>query len=106
MWRKNWERLKVVAHSPSLKIDICVESLSQVDFRGTPLDTKCGLVYSSFNIQTTDSLYDVKLALTSFEARKAIQNLRAGDDALTEDFVERAYFRLWTNAASDVQRIA
>jgi hypothetical protein len=91
---------------PFAEIDISVESLSQVDFRDTPLDTKCGLVHSSSNIQTTDSLYDVKLALTSFEARKAIQNVRAGDDALMEDFVERAYFRLWTNAASDVQRIA
>jgi hypothetical protein len=106
MWRKNWELLKVRAHSALLKIDIAVKSLSQVDFRDTPLDIKCGLVHSSSHPQTTNSLYDVKLALTSFDARKASQNVKAGDDALTEDFVEQAYFRLWTNAASEVQRTA
>ena len=83
-----------------------MKTLSQVDFRETPLDMKCGLVHSISHGQTTDRLYDVKLALTSFDGRKTSGNLEAGDDALTEDFVERAYFRLWTNTASELRREA
>jgi hypothetical protein len=80
-----------------------VRGLPQVDFRETPLDMKCGLVHSISHSQTTDSLYDVKIALTSFDGRKTSGNSEGEDDALSDDFVERVYFRLWTNAASSAR---
>lgn len=64
----------------------------------TPLDVKCGLVHSIIEGNSADALHDVKLALTSFAARKKVGNVDLADEVLTEDFVERAHFRLWTGA--------
>ena len=47
--------------------------------------------------QTADALFDIKLALTSFDVRNKSGSVHE-DDVLTQDFVERALFRLWTGA--------
>jgi hypothetical protein len=44
-----------------------------------------------------DTLFDVKLAFSSFNLKKN-GNVNATDDVLNEDFVEKAQFRLWTSA--------
>ena len=54
--------------------------------------------------QTTDRLFDVKLALSSFAVRKKSEILDTREHALTEEFVERAQFRLWATARSPGQK--
>ena len=71
-----------------------------MDGRETPLDTKCGLTYNIFKGRSVDSLYDVKLTLSAFNARERTNSLHCADDILTADFVERAQFRLWAGATS------
>lgn len=83
-----------------LIVDIAVQEISQVDLRETPLDTKCALIHGISSANGADSLFDVKLALTSFGARKKSVNLQPADESLTEDFVERVQFRLWTGGKS------
>ena len=83
-----------------LILDIAVQEISQVDLRETPLDTKCGLIHGISTGEVSDTLFDVKLALTSFGARKKSANLQPADENLTEDFVERVQFRLWSGNKS------
>jgi hypothetical protein len=81
---------KVQIFCISLILDIAIQEISRVDLRETPLDTKCGLIHGISTGEVADTLFDVKLALTSFSARKS----------LTEDFVERVQFRPWTSSKS------
>jgi hypothetical protein len=83
-----------------------VKGLTQVNFRETIFDVKCGLIRSISRGQTTDELYGVKLALAGSVGRKNAGNVATGDDAFGEDFVEKAYLRLWTNAASEGRYIS
>ena len=76
-----------------------MQTISQVDANESPLDIRCGLMRSISEVQTTDRLFDVKLAL-SFAVRRKSGVLDTREDALTEDFVERAQFRLWASARS------
>lgn len=75
-------------------------TISHVDVCESPLDIKCGLIRSISEGQTTDRLFDVKLALSSFAVRKKSGTLDTREDALTEDFVERAQFRLCASVRS------
>lgn len=83
-----------------MTLDVTVESLAHVSGRETSLDTKCGLTYNIFNRSSINSLYDVKLALSAFNAREKTCSLHKADDILTTYFVERAQFRLWSGATS------
>jgi hypothetical protein len=83
-----------------LIIDIAVQEISQVDLRETPLDAKCGLIHGISSADGADTLFDVKLALTSFAARKKSVNLQPADESLTEEFVNRVLLRLWTGGKS------
>lgn len=74
-----------------------MQTISHVDINETPLDIKCGLVHNIAKAQTADALFDIKLALTSFDVRDKSGSVQE-DDVLTQDFVERAQFRLWTGA--------
>jgi hypothetical protein len=74
--------------------------MAQVNARETPLDTKCGLIHNISSGQFADSLYDVKLTLSAFDARERIINLQSADNILTKNSVERAQFRLWAGAKS------
>jgi len=80
-----------------LTVDVTVQTISQVDVNERPLDTKCGLIHNISQMRMADSLFDVKLAFSSFNIKKN-GNLNATDDALNDDFVEKAQFRLWTSA--------
>ena len=51
--------------------------MSQVDWESS-LDVKCGLVDDISQGETVDKLFDVKLALTSFDTRR-----KGGTDVLT-----------------------
>jgi len=55
-------------------------------------------MYNITRADTADTLFDVKLALTSFDVRKKSGNVDETDVVLTRDFVEKASFRLWTGA--------
>lgn len=74
-----------------------MQTISQVDASESPLDIKCGLMRSISQVQTTDGLFDVKLALSSFAVRNKSRILDTKEDSLTVDFVERAQFRLWAS---------
>ncbi len=74
--------------------------MAQVNVRETPLDTKCGLMHNISKGLSADSLYDVKLTLSAFDARERITNLQIPDNILTRTSVERAQFRLWTSPKS------
>jgi hypothetical protein len=78
--------------------DLAVLSMSQADVSENPLDSKCGLMHGISQVRTADALFDVKLALTSFDVRKRSTTLYSTDDVLKDDFVERVQFRLWTTA--------
>lgn len=75
--------------------DIAVQAISEVDTGETTLDMKCGLMYNLSHAETTDALYDVKLAFTSYEARRKAHIAATPDEAWMENFIERAQFRLW-----------
>lgn len=62
------------------------------------VDFRCGILHLISNATTADSLYDLKLALSNFEVREKAGKLESVDDPMTEDFVEQARFRLWSNA--------
>lgn len=80
-----------------------MQTISQVDVNESSLDTRCGLIHSISQMQIVDTLFDVKLAFSSLDVKKS-GNLDTTDDLLTEDFVERAQFRLWTSARSPAER--
>jgi hypothetical protein len=81
---------------------VSLQTKSQVEVNENPLDIKCGLIHSISRMQMADSLFDVKLAFSSFNARNKSGNLNNADDVLTEEFVERVQFRLWTSAKTPV----
>ena len=83
---------------PLLILDVTLQAMSQVDVNESPLDIKCGLIHGISRMQMADSLFDVKLAFSSFNARNKPGNRNTVDDVLTEEFVERVQFRLWTSA--------
>jgi len=62
------------------------------------IDFRCGILHLISQANTTHGLYDLKLALSSFEVREKAGKLEGVDDPMTEDFVEQARFRLWSNA--------
>jgi hypothetical protein len=78
-------------------VDIAVETIAHVDTSESPLDTKCGILYNISQAQTADSLFDIKLGLTYFDIRKKAGNLGVTDQVLTEDFIEKVHFRLWSS---------
>jgi hypothetical protein len=73
-----------------------VEFISQV-YSESSIDTKCGLLHDISQGDTVDKLFDVKLALTSFDVRRKA-NMDIRDELLTNDFVERLRFRLWSGS--------
>ena len=78
-----------------LIVDVGVQVMSEVDTHETLLDTKCGLIHSLAHAETTDALLDVKLVLTSYDARRKAQLATASDESWMEDFIGRTQFRLW-----------
>ena len=76
-----------------LMIDIGVQFMSEVDTRETPLDIKCGLIHSLSHAETTDALFDVKLAFTGYNARRKKGIAETSDETWMQDFIERAQFR-------------
>jgi len=86
-------------HSPRksiLIVDILQNSLEEVTENETSLDVKCGVVYEMAHPETADNLFDVKLALASFNALRRSGNTQGHDDLLTESLADRTRFRLWT----------
>jgi hypothetical protein len=84
----------------STNIDIGALAISEVDTRETPLDTKSAFIHNLTHGETTDALYDVKLAFTTYEARRKAGMAATSEESWMEDFIERAQFRLWGNGAS------
>jgi hypothetical protein len=106
MLKKSWEHLKVELKLYMLIADISVETIAHADSSESPLDTKCGILHSISQARTADSLFDVKLALTSFDVRKKAGGLEVTDQVLSDDFIERVHFRLWSNAKAQSGNLA
>ena len=80
-----------------LTLGVDVQTMSEIGIGETPLDVKCGLIYNICHGQTTDALFDVKLALTRFDVKRDADNVEKSDDPLSDDFVEKLKFRVWGN---------
>jgi len=65
---------------------------------GLRLDFRCGVLHLISQEATADRLYDLKLALSNFEVREKSGELENVDDPMTDDFAEKARFRLWSTS--------
>jgi hypothetical protein len=74
-------------------VDITVQELSEADTQESYLDVKCGLIRNLTHAETTDELFDIKLALTSYEVRKS-EGRTLPEESWLEDFLQRAQFHV------------